>query len=165
MPGHLPEPILCLDRPLWFLWMQDAQGTLKKQDYYSSVLEVTWHAWGPTARSQVAREGGRECKPALLQFCFYRSWRGVPRFTLYWWIQSIRAAIKVWEGKSRVTQVLCIRVTQDFLKRKPPAGEGWPSSLSGCVVGNIFIRDGCFWRGCLSNQNWNIRHLPYKPQS
>ena len=50
-----------------------------------------------------------------------------------------RAGMKVQEGKSRVTRMVC-HVRYSGLSKR---GALWPGSLSSCTVGDMFVRDDC----------------------
>lgn len=55
-------------------------------------------------------------------------------FTLSWQFKNIKATIKGWEGKSRVTQVVSYLGHQGFLKVVV--------GLSSCVAISVCIQDG-----------------------
>lgn len=126
----------------------------KNKIYYSQVLEGTQHSWGHTVRSQVERE--RQCGPDFIEVE-----DGVPRFCgfiIYWWIKNIRAGIKPWGGKSRVTTEVAY-LGHPGLSIKGTSWVGSPGSVSSCVAGNVFIQDEWLWNGCLGDPKLNVRHL------
>ena len=61
----------------------------KSKVYYLQDLDITWHTWGYTARSQTER------LRTVLGFCFYRGWGWEPRVS---WAHSLLVNLKYQSG-------------------------------------------------------------------
>lgn len=56
--------------------------------------------------------------------------------------QTQELELKRRKGKAESLKRSVISVTQDFLERRI-SWVSWHGSLSGCVAGDLFLRDGC----------------------
>ena len=120
------------------------QGTLKNKAYYSypGTLRATQRGWGES-------KGGRKAMGSA--FIVVNS--GVHRFSLYWWIKSIRAEINVQEGKSRFKQEVSYLYHLGLSKRETLWLEQ-PGSWTNFVAENVLTWGECLKMDCPVSKSW-----------